>query len=333
MTRTRDIHFAFDAALVKHDGDKDLRQGLSVACWDGEALWLASDETAALERLEPVGEGRFGRHASYALADFFELPAGRRGEVDIEGVAADGEWIWVAGSHSLRRKQPRPTDSEALGMKRIATISRELNRYLLARLPRTMTRKRAAALRFNKTGNELLRALAQDEHLSPFLALPSKDNGLDVEGLAARDGRLYLGLRGPVLRGYAIILGVALVDGRRGELRLEAYAKHFLRLGGLGVRDLAAYGDDLLILAGPTMTLAGDTAIYRWKGGMLADTSKDSLVAPAALKEVLRIAPEDTTGAPEGLTVLDDKTLLVICDGGRKSGKSGAVAVAYSVTL
>ena len=40
--------------------------------------------------------------------------------------------------------------------------------------------------------------------------------------------------------------------------------KHFLQLDGLGVRDLHFCGDDLYILAGPTMVLNGDIRIFKW---------------------------------------------------------------------
>ena len=98
----------------------------------------------------------------------------------------------------------------------------------------------------------------------------------DIEGLAAAGGRLFLGLRGPVLRGWAVVLEVALAEDpdRRSTLRLQAigphgrpYRKHFLHLGGLGIRDLCAQGTDLLILAGPTMDLDGPVTVFRWPGG------------------------------------------------------------------
>jgi L-seryl-tRNA(Ser) seleniumtransferase len=38
--------------------------------------------------------------------------------------------------------------------------------------------------------------------------IPGKDNGLDVEGLASVGDRLLVGLRGPVLRGWAIVLEI-----------------------------------------------------------------------------------------------------------------------------
>ena len=40
--------------------------------------------------------------------------------------------------------------------------------------------------------------------------------------------------------------------------------KHFLQLDGLGVRDLHFSGDDLYILAGPTMVLNGDIRVCKW---------------------------------------------------------------------
>jgi len=121
------------------------------------------------------------------------------------------------------------------------------------------------------TGNELTRALSQDEHLQPFLEIPGKDNGFDIEGLAVANGRILLGLRGPVLRGWAVILEVELRENKQDPsiLKLknigpadQPYRKHFVDLGGLGIRDLCIHGNDLLILAGPTMDLDGPVTIF-----------------------------------------------------------------------
>jgi hypothetical protein len=64
------------------------------------------------------------------------------------------------------------------------------------------------------------------------------------------------------------------VDGDPARLQLgslgpdkQPFLKHFLHLDGLGIRDLCVHGDDLLILAGPTMDLDGPVAIFRWLGG------------------------------------------------------------------
>jgi hypothetical protein len=103
------------------------------------------------------------------------------------------------------------------------------------------------------------------------MAIPGKDNGFDIEGLAVVAGRrLLVGLRGPVLRGWSALLELQVEPGD-GELRLlplddsgRLVRKHFLQLDGLGVRDLHFSGDDLYILAGPTMVLNGEIRVYKW---------------------------------------------------------------------
>jgi len=103
--------------------------------------------------------------------------------------------------------------------------------------------------------------------------IPGKDNGFDIEGLAVNGRRLLPGLRGPVLRGWSALLEIA-VDGRGDQLRLVRLVplddsgtlirKRFLQLDGLGVRDLHYSGDDLYILAGPTMVLNGEIRVFKW---------------------------------------------------------------------
>ena len=124
--------------------------------------------------------------------------------------------------------------------------------------------RRAMRLEGDAEHNLLTRLLEDDPHVGPFLAIPGKDNGFDIEGLALDGRRLLLGLRGPVLRGWTRLLELAIepagdwlrlapLDGEGTMLR-----KHFLQLGGLGVRDLHFAGVDLYILAGPTMVLDGE---------------------------------------------------------------------------
>jgi hypothetical protein len=80
---------------------------------------------------------------------------------------------------------------------------------------------------------------------------------------------MFLGLRGPVLRGWALLLELQVKETRRGRLKLRKagpdgarYVKHFLDLAGLGMRELAFDGDALLILAAPTMDLDGPVVLY-----------------------------------------------------------------------
>jgi len=151
-------------------------------------------------------------------------------------------------------------------------------------VPRSGDGRRARRLQGDERANALTRLLADDPHFGPFLPLPGKDNGFDVEGMALLDKSMLLGLRGPVLRGWAGLLEInpqaqgdhlqlAALPGSDAPLR-----KHFLNLGGLGVRDLHMDGDDLYILAGPTMVLDGDIRLYRWAGARQALQANDEPV-------------------------------------------------------
>ena len=292
---------------------------LSAVRSDGRCLWVAGDETATVERLLWADSGGYGEQRGFRLADLVELPGPDADEADIEGLARGGGYLWAVGSHSLVRRRVRPTDSDKKAIKRLRTLRVDPNRFIIARLPvrdgvdglpelvtNTEDGRSAAVLGAGGERN-LADLLAGDEHLDPFLSIPAKDNGLDVEGLAVHGEALYVGLRGPVLRGFAVVLELEPRDGAPGRLALapigpkgEPYRKHFLDLGGLGVRDLCAHGADLLVLTGPSMDLDGPVRVYRWHDAAVADT-------PAAYGE-----GDDHA---EGIALMPDgQTLLVVHD-------------------
>jgi hypothetical protein len=88
-------------------------------------------------------------------------------------------------------------------------------------------------------------------------------------------------LRGPVLRGWAIILELELKTSEPGTLSLKEldkgvyYRKHFLDLNGQGIRELCLHEGDLIILAGPTMDLEGTMQMFRLED--VLDHSNDTL--------------------------------------------------------
>ena len=248
-------------------------------------LWVGSDETTLIERLSPVGPHIFGKHQRFAIADFIDLPG--KCEIDIEGMDFSSDYLWVVGSHSTKRKKTKGKDPDK-DIEKLAQIETEVNRYLLARIPvkngtlcksisdpkTPKNQLKAGYLQTTKTGNLLTDALKDDSHLGLFLSvpIPSKENGFDIEGLAVRGNRIFIGLRGPVLRGWAIILEIEVQESKQGVLKLKAigesgkfYKKHFVDLNGLGVRELCWNGEDLIVLAGPTMTLSGATRVFRLK--------------------------------------------------------------------
>ena len=280
----------FDESLNQHD-DK-IREGISSLTRHGDYLFLAFDESTTIERLRWDGEA-YGEHAQFRLARLLDLPAADDTEMDIEGLDVAGGFLWVSGSMSTKRDSPDPDDELADQVDALASVARDENRYVLARLPiaeshaghpeprdvalhegRTVY---AAMMKTDGRTNPLLEALRADEHLAPYMELPSKDNGFDVEGLTVVGERVFLGLRGPVLNSYAVVVEAQFKvkkKGRRLKPRKigrdgERYRKHFLNLAGMGVRECYTdpANDDLFVLGGPTMDLDGDIAIWRVDGG------------------------------------------------------------------
>jgi hypothetical protein len=228
---------------------------------------------------------------------------------------------------------------------RIPVVAEE-NGYTLARESTHKGKQRSAAmLRGDEHGNELTALLKDDEHLGPFLAIPGKDNGFDIEGIAVAGNHLLLGLRGPVLRGWALVVEVALVDDEQpGRLRLapvdedgRLYRKHFLDLGGLGIRDLCVQGKDILVLAGPTMDLDGPVTVLRWCGAAIP--GKECVVPANELEPVLDLPFGRGVDHPEGIALFPSAggelgSLLVVHDSAspsRQIGESTLVADVFTL--
>ncbi len=114
----------------------------------------------------------------------------------------------------------------------------------------------------------LRKMLAKDPLIGPFIALPCKENGFDIEGLAVRGNEVLLGLRGPVLRGYALLVRLEMKE--KDDIHLKPrklgsgarYSLHAVDLNGQGIRDLAWQGDRLLILSGATTDLEALQSVF-----------------------------------------------------------------------
>jgi hypothetical protein len=179
--------------------------------------------------------------------------------------------------------------------------------------------RQAWCIRAAASGSALTEALAQDDHLKHALAIPAKENGLDIEGLAVHDGRVVLGLRGPVLRGEAVLLdlsshGAGLAPAE-GALRVT-YRKRFVDLGGLGIRDLCRRKKSLFILAGPTMPLPAPYRVYVLPGFFEAEDGPEVLT-PQYLCDV----PAEEGRNPEGLSAYGDDAdeFIMVVDGERSA--------------
>ncbi len=344
------ILFDFEKAVCEELIDKHIREGVSSITFSGDYLWVAGDENVSVQRLEKLADGNYGNATNFFLKDYIDLPA-PDDEADIEGMEAAGNFLWVVGSHSYKRKKIRAEKDPAEEMERLAKVSLDPNRNLLARIPLVKDENGVPVLQketpdpenpgrslwaaklqhSKKKWSQLTSKLKKDKYLKPFIGLPGKDNGLDIEGLAVYKQKIFLGLRGPVLRGWAIILEVELEEEEDGLLKLRKaedtgnhYKKHFINLNGMGIRELHADGEDLIILAGPTMDLDGTMEIYRWKGA--AQHPADQVVSQQEIESMLVLphrSKQHGVNKAEGLAMHEDGTLLIAYDSPDNSRKVG----------
>ncbi len=336
---------------------QEVRSNLSSITACGRCLWVSNDELATVERLLRQDDGGFAEHVVMQLAELFDLPEDEGGEMDIEGLDIADGYLWVVGSHSLTRAKPKPQENDAaVALALLSEVEHHPNRHFLGRIPLAEAapdvfeararvkgkgnRRHSGCLKISSDGNAIDKELRRDVHIARFMAVPAKENGFDIEGLAARGDRVLLGLRGPVLRGWAMLLQLEVEERKPGRLHLnkigpagQRYIKHFLDLEGLGIRELAFDGDALLILAGPTMDLDGPVVLYRWPEALGA--AEQQVVPADQLEVVLELPYGRGFDHAEGICLLAGeggaKELMVVYDSPAKDRLHAASAIETDV--
>ncbi len=266
-------------------GDISSDTNLSGGTLVGEWLVLVSDESRSIILLQAMGE-------DFAHVNTIELHKGDK-EFDLESAATDGEFVYVAGSHSTVRKQ-------LPGL--IGSVKRQPQRDVVFRF-----RFQANGTISDVEERSLREAIDSHEVLAPFSELASKENGIDIEGLAAREGKLYFGFRGPVLRDNWVPVLVTKFD------KPNSKDVRYIQLGGRGIRDLVAVSDGLLVLAGPVGDGDAPYQLWHWSGqcGLSKPTE--------CLLKQLAALHQPKQGKLEGMVLLGENArgyeLLLLSDG------------------
>lgn len=174
-------------------GDLGKKESVNISGLDGggDLLLVGADEGDKVRVLRRKGT----RSYKTSPSDMISLNAGA--EVDIEAVAWGDKYAYVIGSHSRKRKKVESDKTAVENLERLYTTGIEPARETLYRLELDDEGK------VQSTKQVTLRNIfANDQLLRPFQVIPSKENGIDIEGLAIDNKeRLYIGFRGPVLRG------------------------------------------------------------------------------------------------------------------------------------
>jgi hypothetical protein len=249
------------------------------------AWFFRSDETATKPKL--------------TVSEQIKLsPVNGGDEADLEGAAFDGGHFYALGSHGASRRKGEF----------------QASRYSAYRIEADGTVQSSGTL-----AGVVAKVPGIREHFCTGAQAGRceslQNGGANIEGLAVREGNLYVGFRAPAPGGKSFILRVAekAIFGQAGpdlrtfrvELGQDASGRD------LGVRDLAVVADGFLILAGPSLPegdeAVGSGRVFHWREGdqrprLLRElTVKDKGVKP----EVLLLLGETSTAY----------RTLVMCDG------------------
>lgn len=225
-------------------------------------------------------------------------------EIDIEGIAAEGDAYYIIGSHGISKKE-----GDLQG-----------NRFSIFRLKVDPATGKAIRPLFPDRAS-LVEILRTDPVLSSHFGKPLQQRGVNIEGLAIRDGRLFVGFRGPNLGGYAFVLEVRAEDVFGGK-PLPPYILHRLQLGpGLGIREIVAAKSGFLLIAGnagsePSEKYTQSADYEQGRGFFLFawDGTNTDVHKIGSLPNV--------DGKAEAMTILEEApdhvTVLVLFDGPRQ---------------
>lgn len=255
-----------------------------LASWDGKQFLVVTDEGVnALPGKLDTASGLL------SAAGVVPLPAEK--EADAEGVCVSREdsCYYITGSLGVGKKKADFQPARAQ----------------VYRVPVDTTTGEPKADGVVAT-SRLFQWVEKHPILKDHVRRPLQLNGFNIEGLCARDGKLWFGVRGPNLNGSIHIIettGTSLFG--TGDLQASL---HTLQTGtdGIGVRELATLKDGILVLTGN----ASAEATKQQPKTMARDPNGDSrfelwLWNPGQAVKRIGILP-NFPGKAEGLYVLDD---------------------------
>ncbi|KDN95872.1 DUF3616 domain-containing protein [Hydrogenovibrio marinus] len=265
-------------------------------------LALATDEGTQIQILPQSSQGYVATNSG--VIDLNQTQRAIK-EFDLEAMAWQKPYLYVIGSHSKKRKKLKLDWSVKKNMERITPVIDEPDRRVLFRVELSETLK---PLHIDKIS--LLNEIKNDPILSPFLAIPSKENGIDIEGLAVREHngktQLFVGFRGPVLRGNLTPILKLTLRAKRFEVKKSKLL--LVNLGGFGIRDMQAMEDGFLLLSGPVNAVPNRFSLYAWDGKTQLSPTHEKLALPTQQNEgnPEAIATQNLPGWGQGIWMAKD---------------------------
>jgi hypothetical protein len=264
-------------------------------------MFLASDEGNQIEVLKRAKNHQWQPHKLITLTD-------KSNEIDIEALAWKKPYLYALGSHSAKRKKIKAGLSEKENIKRLQKVYPEPDRQQLFRIELD---NQSNVRQINSLS--LTAELSKHPILKSFVGIPSKENGIDIEGLAIdKKGRLLLGFRGPVLRGN--IVPVLRLKLAKKTFRVKKQQTRYLTLAGNGIRGMSEMGNQFLILTGAVGDQTSPYQVFIWNG-------EDSIQNKDSNQQNLRHLCDlpSSQGKPEGIQFIQKTSqsiqFVVVQDG------------------
>ncbi|WP_319380383.1 DUF3616 domain-containing protein [Thiomicrorhabdus sp.] len=239
-------------------------------------------------------------------------------EIDLEALGFDAPYLYALGSHSSKRSRLKERLTQNKNRQRQQQRSDEPARKQLFRVHINPN------LKAGKIESISLQSLIeQDPVVGLFSKIPSKENGVDLEGLSLdQKGRLLIGFRGPVLRGN--MTPVLRLKLEKSTFKVKKSKWLWLDLEGRGLRGMspldAGIGGQLL-LAGPVGDQSVDYGIYYWdESDQLTGKDRDD----KGLRLICNLSPNQ--GKPESIQFIGRQQkqidFFILHDGIRGGGLS-----------
>ncbi|NUR11185.1 MAG: DUF3616 domain-containing protein [Bradyrhizobium sp.] len=215
---------------------------------------------------------------------------------DAEGVAYEKGFFYVTGSHGRSRK----SDKENLSSYAVFRIAVD---------PQTgipKTEPNAKKVDGVESSSRMREVIENDQYVKAKFNKSLAEGGVNIEGIAVRNGRMYFGLRGPSLNRQVFVLSVdaSALFTKDDDLKPDSTP---LDLGeNTGIRDLAVVNDGILILAGPTRDEDVPYSVWLWDGSTAKSLATlDLSTAPKEAKAEILLPLEEDAANIRTLVMFD----------------------------
>jgi hypothetical protein len=299
------VEFSLSAPVL-FEGAVDGSAGADV----GDGFFVGATDENNKFRLYDVKGGPSPETLDVGVAAAVKSALGlqRIGECDLEGAAKIGDLIFWIGSHGRNAKAKEKEERQVLFATRLSGVGKDAKLEIAG-----------------KIYTHLIDDLLKDSALAPFdlakaaTLAPKHEGGLNIESLAADGDKLWIGFRNPKSKAKDALLVPLLnpteIVGKGARAKLGDPL--LLNLGGLGVRDMVAWKDGFLIVAGDFVDRfamgAKPSRVFWWKPG--ADPRDIGVDFGDLNPEAIMIIREGDKGR-----------ILILSDDGRYPGRNGRKA-------